>query len=81
MWQKICFFRCYGSWKGIPYDYVKFIIMKIIRISIPNTCGIKGDCYDRFMIRVAEMRQSCSIIAQVCDRIKDGFITVPCKIC
>ena len=55
--------------------------MKIIRISISNTCGIKGDCYDRFMIRVAEMRQSCSIIAQVCDRIKDGFITVPCKIC
>ena len=55
--------------------------MKIIRISIPNTCGIKGDCYDRFMIRIAEMRESCSIIAQVCERIKDGFITVPCKIC
>ena len=52
--------------------------MKIIRISISNPCWIKGDCYDRFMIRIAEMRQSCSIIAQACDRIKDGFITVPC---
>jgi NADH:ubiquinone oxidoreductase subunit D len=52
--------------------------MKIIRISIQNTCWIKGDCFDRFMIRMAEMRESCSIIAQVCERITEGFITVPC---
>ena len=52
--------------------------MKIIRISIQNTSRIKGDCYDRFMIRMHEMRESCSIIAQVCDKIKDGFISVPC---
>lgn len=32
------------------------------------------------MIRMAEMRESCSIIAQVCEHISDGFITVPCQI-
>ena len=52
--------------------------MKIIRISIQNPYRNSGDCFDRFMIRMIEMRESCSIIAQICDRIKEGFITVPC---
>jgi NADH-quinone oxidoreductase subunit D len=29
------------------------------------------------MIRISEMQESCSIIAQICERIKDGFVKVP----
>jgi len=63
---------------GIPYDLRKIYNYEFyneFQFKIP--IGVHGDCYDRFMVRMAEMRQSCSIIAQVCERIKDGFITVP----
>jgi NADH-quinone oxidoreductase subunit D len=34
--------------------------------------GTEGDCYDRYMVRLEEMRQSVKILAQVLDTIPDG---------
>ena len=42
------------------YDKVKF--------DIP--VGTHGDCYDRYLVRVEEMRQSCSIIGQCVDWLR-----------
>nr|BAB08104.1 NADH dehydrogenase subunit 7 [Physarum polycephalum] len=63
---------------GIPYDLRKiYNYENYNEFNFKIPVGLNGDCYDRFMIRVTEMRESCSIIAQVCERITDGFITVP----
>ena len=40
-----------------PYDSYNFF-----KFSIP--IGLNGDCYDRYLIRVEEMRESCFIILQ-----------------
>jgi len=37
--------------------------------------GKKGDCFDRYLIRIEEMRQSISIILQCLSKIKKGPIT------
>ena len=34
--------------------------------------GKNGDCYDRYLCRMEEMRQSCRIIQQVLDTLPDG---------
>lgn len=48
--------------------------------------GKNGDCYDRYLCRMEEMRQSCRIIAQCCDLLDktpgevlsdDGKVTPP----
>jgi len=36
--------------------------------------GVNGDTYDRYMVRVQEMRQATHIIRQAIDRIPDGPI-------
>jgi len=38
--------------------------------------GINGDCYDRFLIRVEEMRQSLLIIYQLISNIPEGDIKI-----
>jgi NADH dehydrogenase (ubiquinone) Fe-S protein 2 len=38
--------------------------------------GTNGDCFDRFLIRVEEMRQSLRIIIQVLEKLKPGEIKV-----
>lgn len=43
-----------------PYDLYNFF-----NFYIP--IGIFGDCYDRYLIRVEEMRESCYIILQACN--------------
>lgn len=63
---------------GIPYDLRKIYNYENyneFEYKIP--VGIVGDCYDRFKIRIAEMKESCSIIAQVCERITEGAIKTP----
>ena len=53
------------------------MVMKIIRPIIQNPCRQSGDCYDRYLIRVTEMRESCKIIEQICNRIENGLIQIP----
>lgn len=42
------------------YEYYPFI-----QFCVP--IGLNGDCYDRYLVRVEEMRQSCYIIRQLTD--------------
>ncbi|MBF0195486.1 MAG: NADH-quinone oxidoreductase subunit D [Magnetococcales bacterium] len=51
--------------KAQPYDaYDK------IDFDIP--VGKNGDCYDRYLVRVEEIRESCKIILQALDQMKPG---------
>jgi len=38
--------------------------------------GINGDCYDRYLIRIYEMRESLKIIKQAIDKIPFGLIKI-----
>ena len=58
------------SWdlrKTQPYD-----VYDKMEFHIP--VGRKGDCYDRYLIRIEEMRQSIRIITQVINQIPNGMI-------
>ncbi|MBI28677.1 MAG: NADH-quinone oxidoreductase subunit D [Pelagibacteraceae bacterium] len=48
------------------YDQVEF--------DVP--IGTKGDCYDRYLIRIEEMRQSALIVNQCLSKIKKGDVMV-----
>jgi NADH dehydrogenase (ubiquinone) Fe-S protein 2 len=73
---------------GIPWDLRKnrfYEIYNELNFSIP--VGISGDCYDRYLIRIEEMRQSVVIINQVLNLFKSGPIKAlnskvspPCRI-
>jgi len=55
--------------KAQPYlDYEKY------QFDIP--VGSHGDCYDRYLVRMEEMRQSVKIIRQVLDQLPGGPINV-----
>jgi NADH dehydrogenase (ubiquinone) Fe-S protein 2 len=60
---------------GIPWDLRKtqpYEIYDQLDFDIP--VGTNGDCYDRYLIRIEEMRQSLRIINQVINTIPEGPI-------
>jgi len=62
---------------GVPYDVRKdrpYYDYETYDFDIP--VGKNGDCYDRYLVRMEEMRQSLRILQQALDRLPDGPINV-----
>ncbi|MAJ24404.1 MAG: NADH-quinone oxidoreductase subunit D [Rickettsiales bacterium] len=60
---------------GVVWDLRKhepYAIYDQLDFDIP--VGKNGDCYDRYLIRMEEMKQSLKIINQVLDKIPDGEV-------
>ena len=60
---------------GIPWDLRSaqpYEVYDKVKFEIPT--GLRGDCYDRYLIRVEEMRQSLRIIAQCLNQMPSGPI-------
>lgn len=63
---------------GVPYDVRRASpYLKYSEIDFDVPVGSKGDCFDRFMVRLEEMRQSARIVEQSLERLADsGAISV-----
>ena len=62
---------------GIPWDLRKtqpYEVYDLLNFNIP--IGTNGDCYDRYLIRIQEMRESLSIINQCLNKIPEGPIKI-----
>jgi len=62
---------------GIPWDLRKnqpYEIYDKLSFSIPQ--GTNGDCYDRYLIRIFEMRESVKIIIQTLNNIPLGEVKI-----
>lgn len=60
---------------GIPWDLRKNIPYEIYdKLSFNIPLGKKSDCFDRYLIRIEEMRQSLYIIEQCINKIPLGHI-------
>ena len=60
---------------GIPYDLRKtnpYEIYNSLKFNIP--IGKNGDCYDRYLIRLFEMRESLKIIYQCIKFMPEGLV-------
>ena len=62
---------------GVPWDLRKsqpYAIYDEVDFDVP--VGKNGDCYDRYLLRVEEMKQSVKIIRQVLDNIPKGDVII-----
>jgi len=60
---------------GVCYDIRKFEPYELYnRVDFNIPVGVNGDCYDRYLLRVSEMRESLKIIEQVMNFISSGLI-------
>jgi NADH-quinone oxidoreductase subunit D len=58
---------------GVPYDVRKASpYLKYGEVDFDVPVGSASDCFDRFMVRLAEMKQSARIIEQCCQRMADS---------
>jgi NADH-quinone oxidoreductase subunit D len=60
---------------GVPYDVRKaepYLVYDRMEFTVPT--GTRGDNYERFMVRMAEMEQSMRIIEQALAQLPDGSI-------
>jgi len=58
---------------GVPWDLRKsnpYSSYEDFSFAIP--VGKKGDVYDRFLVRIAEMKESCKILRQAIDGLPEG---------
>jgi NADH-quinone oxidoreductase subunit D len=62
---------------GVPYDLRKdrpYLDYEAYDFEVP--IGEHGDVYDRYLVRMEEMRQSVRILEQALDRLPDGPVNV-----
>lgn len=65
---------------GIKWDLRKVEAYEVYdQLNFKIPVGTKGDCYDRYLIRVEEMRQSLKIIEQCLNLLPKGLIKVDDK--
>ncbi|PRT56292.1 NADH-ubiquinone oxidoreductase subunit, mitochondrial [Wickerhamiella sorbophila] len=58
---------------GIPYDIRKSQPYDAYdKVDFDIAVGTRGDCYDRYLIRMTEFRQSLRIIEQCCNQMPTG---------
>jgi NADH-quinone oxidoreductase subunit D len=65
---------------GLPWDLRKempYCGYESYDFAVPT--GSAGDCYDRYQVRLAEMRESLSIVEQALDRLRPGPVMVADK--
>ncbi len=63
---------------GVPWDLRRaqpYDVYEEMDFDIP--VGKNGDCYDRYLIRVEEMRQSLRIIRQCIEKLPEGPVSTP----
>jgi NADH-quinone oxidoreductase subunit D len=63
---------------GVDYDLRKahpYLVYDQLKFDIP--VGSVGDCYDRYLVRMEEMRQSVRILHQCLDQLPDGPVRIP----
>lgn len=60
---------CWDLRASLRYDAYKYI-----EFTIP--VGVRGDCFDRYLVRINEMRESCDIILKCLNAIPLGPIKV-----
>ncbi len=62
---------------GVPWDLRRaqpYDVYAEMDFDVP--IGKRGDCYDRYLVRVEEMRQSMKIIKQCAEKMPDGPVVV-----
>jgi len=63
---------------GVDYDLRKahpYLVYDQLQFDVP--LGATGDCYDRYLVRIDEMRQSVRIVEQSLDQMPGGPINIP----
>src|SRR5438105_2610658 len=63
---------------GVDYDLRKahpYLVYDQLEFDIP--VGSVGDCYDRYLVRMEEMRQSVRLVRQCLDKLPDGPVSIP----
>jgi NADH-quinone oxidoreductase subunit D len=62
---------------GVNYDVRKahpYLVYDQLEFEVP--LGTVGDCYDRYLVRMEEMRQSVRLVHQCLDRMPEGPVNV-----
>ena len=63
---------------GVEHDLRKtqpYLVYEQLDFDVP--IGTKGDCYDRYLVRIEELRQSVRILRQCFDKLPGGPVNVP----
>ncbi len=62
---------------GVPYDvrkYSPYLVYDKLNFEVPT--GKTGDCYDRYLVRMEEMKQSIKILEQALEGMPEGPINI-----
>jgi NADH-quinone oxidoreductase subunit D len=63
---------------GVDFDLRKahpYLVYDQLKFDVP--IGSVGDCYDRYLVRMEEMRQSVRILHQCLDNLPGGPVSIP----